>query len=480
MMRSLFAGVSGLKNHQTQMDVIGNNIANINTVGFKRSTVTFEDVFAQNVRNSTPPSNTTGGINPIQIGLGTALASINNVFEQGKLQITERESDIALQGAGFFVVNDGMQDLYTRVGTIEIDASGHFVHTATGYRLQGWLPSRDPLSGDIRIDRNLAIGDMDINGTSERPGQKLSANPTSTVEYGCNLDQSQPIGSSHVTAIGVYDTLGKEYSYQMRFEKMNTVTWTENGVAKTGNVWGYTSSVPGSTTLNDPDTALPQYNPDPISITLGDTDGDGYTGFLVFDTSTGRIAEGATAVQNGLAPDADSFVAGNNFTNSITFTPSETDGGAPSADPVQIYSDFSNLTEFASPYTTSAKSQNGYSLGVLETYNINETGVITGVYSNGFKEVLGQIAVANFTNPSGLMKAGENMWTISTNSGLAQISAAREGGTGKISSGVLEQSNVNLASEFTDMIVVQRGFQANSRIITTSDEMLQELVNLSR
>lgn len=480
MMRSLYAGVSGLKTHQTQMDVIGNNIANVNTVGFKRSTVTFEEIFSQNLKNSSAPSDTTGGVNPVQVGLGTSLGSINNVFEQGTLQITERESDIAIQGAGFFVVNDGTQDLYTRVGTIEIDAAGDFTHTATGYKLQGWLPAKNPVTGNMEIDRNMAIGNMDINGTTERPGEKLSANPTTEVVYGCNLDQSQPIGTSHVNAIGVFDTLGNEYSSQMRFEKMDTVTWTEDGTTKTGNVWGYTASVPGDTTLNTPDTSLAEYNPEPISITLGDTDGDGYTGFLVFDTSTGRVAEGATAVLNGLATDADSFVDGTNFINNVSFTPSETDGGIASADPVDIYPDFANITEFASPFTTSAKSQNGYSLGVLESYNINDTGVITGVYSNGFKEVLGQIAVANFTNPSGLMKSGDNMWTTSTNSGTAQISAAREGGTGVISSGVLEQSNVNLASEFTDMIVVQRGFSANSRIITTSDEMLQELINLSR
>jgi flagellar hook protein FlgE len=478
MMRSLFAGVSGLRNHQIKMDVIGNNIANINTIGFKKARANFQDVFSQNVRNSTPPTAERGGVNPLQIGLGTSLASVDNSFEQGKLQITERESDIAIQGAGFFIVNDSVQNLYTRVGTIEIDASGHFVHTATGNRLQGWLPTRSPDTGSIMIDRNKAIGDLDINGDDVRPGKKLPANATSTVHYGCNLDQSQPIGASHVTAIGVHDSLGREYSYQMRYEKMDTITWTENGETKSGNVWGYTASLPGDTPLNTPDTST--INPKPISLNLGDADGDGFTGFVVFDVSTGRVASGATAVQNGLIATADDYVDGMEIVARTNFVPSETDGGVASALPVQIYTNFDEVTEFASPMTTSAKAQNGYSLGVLETFNIDETGTITGVYSNGYKESLGQIALANFTNPSGLIKAGANMWSISTNSGLPQISAAREGGTGKISSGVLEQSNVELAAEFTDMIVTQRGFQANSRIITTADQMLQELVNLTR
>lgn len=482
-MRSLFSGVTGLRNHQTKMDVIGNNIANINTIGYKRARVNFNDVFSQSVRNSTPPTSIWGGINPVQIGLGASIASIDSIFEQGKLQITEKESDIAIQGAGFFIVNDGLKDLYTRVGTIELDASGSFVHTATGFRLQGWLPARDPLTGNITIDRNWAIQDIDINGDDTRPGKKLPANPTSDVSYSCNLDQSQPIGATHVTAIGIHDSLGAEYSYQMKYEKQNTISWVENGQTKYGNVWAYTASVPGDTPMSIPDTSLPMYNPKPVSITIGDPDGDTYSGFIVFDVSTGRVAKAETAVQNGLIANPDLYdpmVNQGRITNTMSFTPSETDGGDPSANPVVIYPDFDEITEFSSPMTTSAKTQNGYSLGVLETYNINEAGVITGVYSNGFKENLAQIALANFTNPSGLIRAGQNMWDVSTNSGLPQIAAAREGGTGQVTSGVLEQSNVELAAEFTDMIVTQRGFQANSRIITTSDQMLQELVNLTR
>ncbi len=413
MMRSLFSGVSGLRNHQVEMDVIGNNIANVNTLGFKASRVTFEEAFAQLVQGARPPGSYTNvsGLNPTQVGLGMNIGSIDLLFTQGNLEATGVNTDLAIQGDSFFVVSDGVQNFYTRAGNFVLDANGRLVASTNGFVVQG------------RMATDGVLGD-EITDISIPSGQKCAARATGSTTITGNLDAEADVGATRDTSITVYDATGVAHEMTISFEKSSTTTWD------------YTITASDGTTSS------------------------GGSGTLTFDAE-GRLA----------APvPTDPFV----------FTP---DGGA--AD-VSIAIDWGEeagiggLSQFAAPSTAVLREQDGHTMGNLQGFSINQDGTISGAFSNGVTQTLGQIAVADFNNPAGLVRSGDNMYQVSANSGSAVLGFAGEGSQSTLTAGTLEMSNVDLAQEFTKMITAQRGFQSNARVITTSDEMLQEIANLKR
>ena len=412
MMRSLFAGVSGMRNHQVRMDVIGNNIANVNTLGFKASRVTFEEALSQLVRGASRPgatgSGSVGGSNPMQVGLGVNLGSIDTLFTQGNLENTGVTTDLAIQGDSLFVLSDGSRYYYTRAGNFQIDATGRLVSATNGFTVQGRLAVDGVLTQEVG-DIILPIG------------QSAPAQATTTVRLAGNLDAQAADGTTRETTITVYDSLGTGHELRVVF-------------TKDGPDWDFSVYADGNATA------------------IG-------TGTLSF-TADGRLD----------APEM----------QTVSFTPSN---GANQMDIELVFGTnggLDGLTGFGGAMTAALREQNGYPAGELEGITIDRTGTITGSFSNGMVMTLAQIALADFSNPAGLYKDGGNMYTESPNSGTPVIGFAGENSASTIASGTLEMSNVDLAQEFTNMIIAQRGFQSNARVITSSDEMLQELVNLKR
>lgn len=423
MMRSMFSAISGLRAHQTWMDVIGNNIANVNTTGFKVGRVRFTDILSQLVRGASGPTEQRGGINPLQIGLGAVVGAVDTIHTQGALQLTGKPSDLAIQGDGFFVVSDGSQTLYTRDGAFDIGSDLRLVNPSNGFYVLGWQADANG-----NVDTAGPVGPITIP-----IGQQLDAVPSTQITVQGNLDANQDAAATpphYVTKVSIVDSQGKRHEFYILFEKTGP------------NTWNYTMQE------DDPRTAATEDDPE---FALGGTT----NGTLVFDAD-GNLDAAASSIA---AVDLDSS------------------GGGASV--VSVTPDFSRLTQLAAASTANAAA-NGAPAGSLTTFTVSQSGEVLGIYSNGVTKVIGQVALALFTNPGGLMKVGGNAYLPTVNSGEPIIGPADSGGRGKIASGYLEMSNVDLAQEFTSMIMAQRGFQANSRVITTSDEVLQELVNLRR
>jgi flagellar hook protein FlgE len=428
MLRSMFSGVSGLRSHQTMMDVIGNNIANVNTVGYKASTAIFSDLLSQTLNGAGVATAEEGGTNPAAVGLGVRLAGITTNFTQGAAQLTGRATDLSIQGDGFFVVERGGQQLFTRAGSLSFDALGRIV-TPDGGIVQGW-----PAEADGSINTNATVGNL-----SMPLGQNIAPRQSSEVNIGGNLDASAAVGTVVNTSIEVFDQQGTPFTITLSYEKTAADAWT------------LTATQPDP---DDPSTPA----------TIGSID-------LEFDPATGALT----------SPDP--------TTTPLEITPTIgqwADDPATAADETKITllpgasGDPASLTQFSGPNGVQATAQNGYALGALQSFTIGADGIVTGVFSNGRNRPIGQIALSTFSNPAGLEKVGDNLWRTSPNSGLAQIGVAGAGGRGSLSGSTLEMSNVDLAREFTNLIIAQRGFQANSRVISASDELLQDLVNLKR
>ncbi len=413
MMRSLFSGVSGLRNNQMYLDVIGDNIANVNTMGFKSSRVTFKDTLNQTIKGAAAPGGGKGGINPQQVGLGSSIGSIDTLFSQGSLQSTGLVTDLAIQGDGFFVISDGNVNAYTRAGAFSFDSEGNLVDPRSGYVLQGKIAVNGAISPgasvtNINIPKNI----------SSPP------NATTNVTLKGNLDANAADGEQAVGSFVVYDSLGTPLTLTVTF------TWDS-----TNSEWDYDVDASGGATITS-----------------------GETGSLTFDAD-GKLAAGSPGTL-AITPDT----GASNLNINLDFG---TIGGS------------NGLTRYTGNSTVSLNSQDGYKSGVLKNFSINSDGTIVGIFDNGQSQLLASMVIATFNNPGGLIKSGNNIFTTSGNSGAANIADANQSGS-TISSGALEMSSVDLAQEFTNMIIAQRGFQANSRIITTSDEILQELVNLKR
>jgi len=404
MSSSMNSAVSGLKTHQTMLDVTGNNIANVNTTGFKAGRVSFSDVLSQTISGATAPTGSSGGTDPQQVGLGVRTGAITNLFTQGGLQTTNNATDLAIQGEGFFVLADGEVDYYTRAGAFEVDAAGYLVDSVTGYRVQG------------------ASGDIVISSTTSSAPQA-----TALATFGGNLDATTQAGTTYAATLTLYDSLGAAHDVSLTFTK-----------SATAGQFTYAAS--------ESDASL--------SITAGGS------GTIQFD-GNGAITSGASG----------SITLG--FTNGATAGQVVTldFGSASNASPV---------TGLASDTTLALASQDGYATGSLQSYSIGTNGTINGTFSNGHVGTLGTILLATFSNPAGLSKEANNLYRESSNSGVANAGTPGTGSRGTLAPGSLESSNVDLAEEFTRLILAQRGFQANARVITATDEVLTEAVNLKR
>ncbi|MBF9016158.1 MULTISPECIES: flagellar hook protein FlgE [unclassified Oceanispirochaeta] len=462
MMRSLYSGVSGLQNHQTRMDVIGNNVSNVNTIGFKKGRVIFQDMISQGMRGAARPSEELGGVNPMQVGLGMTVATIDTIHTQGSLQSTGNTTDLAIQGNGFFILSQGDKEFYSRAGAFGLDEGGMLVNPANGMRVQGW-------------EAETVDGETFINSASDTKslfipiGSKDPASATSEVELACNLDKRTPevlegAGPGDVRQGSwtidkdIYDNFGNVHKMTVNFTKVNG----------TANQWNVNVAV-------DEDAELPSNT----TLDIGaenNTDNNFIMEFdnlgaltAAFDGQGDRVEAGALLIPvsfdvQDTTPDGDGALLRQTLNLNLG----------------EVGSYTNTVTQFAETSSTKAFRQNGYSMGYLETFQIDSRGVITGVYSNGTNRSLGQVALASFVNPGGLEKNGESTFMETINSGEANVGPSGIAGKGKFVSGALEMSNVDLAEQFTDMIITQRGFQANSKTITTSDTMLQELLQLKR
>jgi flagellar hook protein FlgE len=462
MMRSLYAGVSGLQNHQVRMDVVGNNIANVNTVGFKKGRVNFQDLISQGLDGAASPNDEIGGVNPKQVGLGMNVATIDTIHTQGSLQTTGVKTDLAIQGNGFFVLDGGTNQFYSRAGAFGLDQDGRLVNPANGLKVKGW--GAETIGAETVVNTASELQDLIVP-----IGSKDSANPTTEVFLACNLDKRTDIvaagatpkeafDGTWTTTFDVYDSFGDVHNLRIDFTRVPGVQ----------NLWQAAVTIdPDAEVATNTTIEVGDAN-NPTNIFNIEFDNLG-TLLSVADEQGDTLNAGDLQLQVGFdvqtsTPDADGLLTRQAFNLNIG----------------EVGSVVNTVTQFAEKSSTKVFRQNGYSMGYLEDYKIDQTGTITGIYSNGANRTIGQMAIASFTNPGGLEKAGESTYQVSNNSGSADIGPSGIAGKGKLISGALEMSNVDLAEQFTDMIVTQRGFQANSKSITTSDQMLQELLTLKR
>ncbi|MGA3030931.1 MAG: flagellar hook protein FlgE [Candidatus Limnocylindrales bacterium] len=422
MLRSMFAAISGLRGHQIMMDVIGNNIANVNTVGFKSGRVNFQDILSQTVHGATAPQGGLGSINPAQIGLGMTVAGIDVLQTQGNLQSTGKTTDMAIQGDGFFIESDGSGTYYTRDGAFDIALDGSLANPASGMKVQGWQADA---AGNIDITQPLTNIVIPI-------GQRTTALATSSVTLNGNLDAGAANATTVPTTMTVFDSLGIAHSVKVTFTKTAANTWD----------WVATK------------------DPADSGITIAQVAADPTATPPVLPVNNGTLTYSTSGIETS-------------STGTLSFTfPDGATATTPSINMTQ-------MTQFSGT-SQPAGQANGFTSGTLVTFAVGDAGQLSGVYSNGQTQVLGEIALANFLNSAGLLRAGQNNFAATSASGAANVGVAATGGRGTVTTGALEMSNVDLATQFTGMITAERGFQANGRVITTSDEMLQELVNLKR
>lgn len=571
LLNSLFAGVSGLRNHQSMMDVIGNNIANVNTIGYKGSRVTFSDTFNQFVKAGTNPTATSGGTNSFQVGLGMKINSVDRNWNQGTFERTGITTDMALQGPGMFVLESNGERFYSRAGAFTFDANGALVSSQNGAIVQGKVANSE---GDVPPGNNLENITIDTN-------LKLPAIATEKINWGGNLQSDATLSRTEEIVVSgnvdssdanpstsntkVYNIYGEAFQFVLTY----TPTANPNEYDVTWNIYADDDDLLATSlangTLND---TLGAATP----IAFDDSDGDGEmeldaasaalfdsanigttatinedlgepVGKLNFtfdltrmqnnnDTATlsssadgGRelnIVSGSVTIFDSLGTahqvtlsytkindnewawhatvpgtstdtgdphhevgtvkfNADGTLSAGNITPSdptLSFVPSS------GANPVDVNLDFgtgfSGVTQTSSSSVVSALSQDGSASASLSNINIDQYGKIEGIFTNGNSRTLAQVMVATFPNLNGLISAGDNMYSAYANSGEPRIAELGEESSTTVQSGALEQSNVDLSEEFTKMIVSQRGFQANARVITTADSLLQEITNLIR
>ena len=389
MLRSLDSGVSGLQAQQTMLDVVGNNIANVNTTGYKSSSVEFEDTLSQMIGTASGPQGNQGGTSPAQVGLGVRVAATATNFTEGAAQTTGVGTNLMINGDGFFIVNNGGQTQYTRSGAFTTDASGNLV-SPDGAIVQGWSATNGVVNSSAPVS-NITLSTTGLS----------AARATSNAAMTGNLADDAAVGATVNSQVTVYDANGAQSNLTMTFTRNATGGWDVSGADAAGN------------------------------------------------TATGTVT----------------------FTNgAMTPAQSLTVGG--------VTVDMSKITGFAGSGGVNFASQNGTAAGSLQSFSIENDGTIMGAFSNGEKQAVGRVALANFTNPGGLQKAGNSNFIATPNSGLPQVGQAGSGSLGTMTSGAIEGSNVDLAREFTNLIVAQRAFQASARVITTSDDVLQELLQL--
>lgn len=407
--------LSGLSANDRALQVIANNLANLNTVAFKTARPNFRDLFYQQIGS-------TGSGNPVQVGVGTGISSISSLFTQGSIESSGVKTDVALQGDGFFILDNNGLRLYTRAGTFELDANG-FLVSSNGANVLGF-----PAVNGV-VSSNTTLVPLQIN-----TGQISSPSPTTNIEITMNLNADDPVGTTFSTAIGVVDSLGSTHIVTVNFTKTATNTWDYDLTIPAVDVGGL---------ITDPPVVL-------------------NAGTLTFD-GTGQLVLPAADV-------AGITIAGFiNGANNLTFS-------------WQLYdpNGGSIVTQVSSPSSTFTTRQDGFPAGTLLDFSIQGDGTIQGVFSNGQTLPLGQIALATFPNVQGMLRDGNNNFLASLSSGQPNTGVPGTGGRGTVSGGALELSNVDIAREFSRLILAQRAFQANARTFTTFDEVTQETINLKR
>ena len=555
MMRSMYSAVSGLKTHQTRMDVIGNNIANVNTVAFKSSSVTFSDILYQTTSNASGANATTGtgGVNAKQIGLGTTAAATKvSITSAGASETTGNPFDIRLtdkNSTNFFIVNNGSENVFTRSGSFYVDGSGNLCMSSTGYTVMGWQV--DETTGEIRKDTVSALRIMQEKNLTSAPEATTQATIAGVLDEN---DADVKSDAGKVMNLNFYDNLG--YQYTAKFAIKATAKDGEYTVELTsildsnnknitegftqaqmkeifGNTDTETTIASYSTTLPNCgytyDTTTGELKTDPAGtvVTINDdgtlNDNSGKTIKDVFGVSDGNLKniqnskaagntdyvfKDVTTTVNGVVTHSRQIVK-KSATNLLKFNTEDgkfnsIGGGTDKSVELNLNTtklngngNFANINvDFTQclNYNNSGKSTigadagavdgttgKGRKLGAMTGISIDTNGRIYGTYDNGNTELLGQIAVAQFSNASGLEKVGESCYRTTLNSGeFDGIGVEISADGSSMTTGELEMSNVDLSTEFTSMITTQRGFQANSRVITTSDTLLEELVNLKR
>ncbi len=405
--------LSGLTAASQALSVISNNLANLNTVGFKESRASFRDLFYQ-------AFGTNGANDPIQVGEGVALGSVTPTFTGGNLEGTGVPTDAAITGNGFFVAEKNGVQSFTRAGNFTIDSQGQLT-TQDGQLVMGY----PAVNGVVSPSQSLAP--LVINH-----GQLIPANPTTAIQTQTNLDASAAVGTSFSTPITVFDSLGTSHVLTYAFTKTASNVWSYNitlPAADTGGAGAPTVVSTGNVTFNPDGTLATPAAP--------------VTGIAV----TG-LADGAANL-------------------SVTWNLQDANGN-------------SLLTQSSAPSATANTFQNGYGSGTLSDFSITSDGTIEGSFTNNQTLALGQIVLANFANPQGLLRLGENSFQTTLSSGAPAIGSAGSGGRGTITGGSLEQSNVDIATEFSNMIITQRGYQANARVVTTFDQLTQDTINMKQ
>jgi len=454
MMTSLYTGVTAMSSNQMKIDVISNNIANANTVGYKYQTVSFADSLNQQISGATAPTNTSGGINPMQVGLGVGVASVSTVSTMGSLQYTGNPTDMAISGDGYFVVaNPEGGCNFTRAGNFGVDSDGNLV-TGDGYEVCGWQQATVQDDGSYVFDTsteqdpiNLYTNDSGESTRTIAPSVTTEANLTGNLNatdevQGIAIDDigdaatKDGASADYVMPMTVVDNLGAEHQVNVEYYKCLSA---ENADGEMETSYYYRMVDSEGNVIND-----------------GTDDAEGY---IKFDANGQLITDEAD-----FETSAD-----------ITITP---EGGT---DPFTFSMDFSTLTMYGSESNVLPSHIDGNTSGELMDFSVDANGVIMGIYSNGQQQPLGILSIATFSNPAGLEKSGDNLYSTTSNSGDFTIGhPPGVGGAGQLSIGTLEMSNVDLSREYSELIVAQRGYQASSSIISTVDELLQELINLKR
>ena len=553
MMRSMYSAVSGLKTHQTRMDVIGNNIANVNTVAFKSSSVTFSDILYQTTSNASGANATTGtgGVNAKQIGLGTTAAATKvSITSAGASETTGNPFDIRLtdkNSTNFFIVNNGSENVFTRSGSFYVDGSGNLCMSSTGYTVMGWQV--DETTGEIRKDTVSALRIMQEKNLTSAPEATTQATIAGVLDEN---DADVKSDAGKVMNLNFYDNLGYQYTAKFAIKATGTdgkytveLTsildsnnkniidgWSQAdisslfGTVDTNAVVGNYKFADGFKTNGNKIIAVTDKDGEVELTDNGDGTftGNGATTGTTYKYKLSDIYDGLSATIQGYIENGKQDEKGNPYnysinaaTGEVTVTTTKAShelefdtatgkfksiGNEPKSVTLNLNNaklnvngnfaninvDFSQCLNYSGKSTigadagaTDGTTGKGRKLGAMTGISIDTSGRIYGTYDNGNTELLGQIAVAQFSNASGLEKVGESCYRTTLNSGeFDGIGVEISADGSSMTTGELEMSNVDLSSEFTSMITTQRGFQANSRVITTSDTLLEELVNLKR
>jgi flagellar hook protein FlgE len=426
MIQALMAGVASIQAQQTRMNVIGNDLANINTTAFKDQDVNFEDMISQQLTGATAPTASLGGTNGIQYGLGVQVSSTNTNMSQGSLTATSNPADMAIQGNGFFMEGNGSTVSYTRDGSFEIDSAGNLVSADTGMKVLGWTANSAGVintTGQITPASTLSIPIGSLN----------AAQATANVTLAGNLNSAAPATDTTSVTTTVYNSQGTALPVTIVFS--NPLTPPAAGApAGAASSWAWTA-YSGTSASGTP---------------IGSSTSAGNAP-IYFDSSGKELS---------------SLPAGTFNTITIPGTTSTAN------------LNMSSIQQLASPDALAVTSQDGFPPGSLQGFTVGLDGVITGTFSNGLERPLGQVALASFSNPSGLSQTGSNLYVPSANSGIATVGTPQSGTLGSVNSGFLEQSNVDLSSSLTNLIITQRGFEANTKIVSTVDELMQTLIDM--